>query len=122
MSVCTLPVLSNILEVNLSMQVSDYFEEIFDKQQGGFHKGYIPVDTRRKLNVHKTFRRRPGRLLNVLCTFNLRPASTGIVTNNICQNVKKWKSSVDKGKVFGAMLTVYTLLQNVMDIVLVSQF
>ena len=43
------------------MQVSDYFEEIFDKQQGGFHKGYIPVDTRRKLNVHKTFRRRPGR-------------------------------------------------------------
>ena len=26
----------------------------------------IPVDTRRKLNVHKTFRRRPGRLLNVL--------------------------------------------------------
>ena len=35
-----------------------------------------PVDTRRKLNVHKTFRRRPGRLLNVLCTFNLRPVST----------------------------------------------
>ena len=37
---------------------------------------YIPVDTGRKLNVHKTFRRRPGRLLNVLCTFNLRPGST----------------------------------------------
>ena len=35
----------------------------------------FPVDTGRKLNVHKTFRRRPGRLLNVLCTFNLRPAS-----------------------------------------------
>ena len=32
----------------------------------------FPVDTARKLNVHKTFRRRPGRLLNVLCTFNLR--------------------------------------------------
>ena len=31
-----------------------------------------PVDTARKLNVHKTSRRRPGRLLNVLCTFNLR--------------------------------------------------
>ena len=31
-----------------------------------------PVDIGRKLNVHKTFRRRPGRLLNVLCTFNLR--------------------------------------------------
>ena len=36
-----------------------------------------PVDTVRKLNVHKTFRRCPGRLLNVLCTFNLRPLSTG---------------------------------------------
>ena len=36
-----------------------------------------PIDTGRKLNVHKTFRRRPGRLLNVLCTFNLRPVSTG---------------------------------------------
>ena len=36
-----------------------------------------PVDTGRKLNVHKTFRRCPGRLLNVLCTFNLRPVSTG---------------------------------------------
>ena len=33
-----------------------------------------PVDIGRKLNVHKTFRRR---LLNVLCTFNLRPMSTG---------------------------------------------
>ena len=29
----------------------------------------IPVDTGRKLNVHKAFRRRPGRILNVLCTF-----------------------------------------------------
>ena len=34
-----------------------------------------------KLNVHKTFRRRPGRLLNVLCTFNLRPVSTGKYSN-----------------------------------------
>ena len=39
----------------------------------------LPVDTGRKLSVHKTFRRRPGRLLNVLCTFNLRPVSTGLV-------------------------------------------
>ena len=37
----------------------------------------IQVDTGRKLDVHKTFRRRPWRLLNVLCTFNLRPVSTG---------------------------------------------
>ena len=36
-----------------------------------------PLDTGRKLNVHKMLRRRPGRLLNVLCTFNLRPVSTG---------------------------------------------
>ena len=39
-----------------------------------------PLDTGRKLHVHKTFRRRLGRLgrlLNVLCTFNLRPVSTG---------------------------------------------
>ena len=35
-----------------------------------------PADTGRKLNVHKTFRRRPGRLLNVSSTFNLRPVST----------------------------------------------
>ena len=37
----------------------------------------FPVDTGRKLNVQKIFRRRPGRLLNVFCTFNLRPVSTG---------------------------------------------
>ena len=43
-----------------------------------FHQN-IPVDTGRNLNVHKTFRRRPGCLLNVLCTFNLRPVSTGIL-------------------------------------------
>ena len=38
---------------------------------------YNPIDTGRKLYAHKTFRRRPGPLLNVLCTFNLRPVSTG---------------------------------------------
>ena len=35
-----------------------------------------PVDTGHKLNVHKTFRKRPGSLLNILCTFSLRPVST----------------------------------------------
>ena len=30
----------------------------------------VPVDTGRKFNVHKTFRRRLWRLLNILCTFN----------------------------------------------------
>ena len=38
----------------------------------------VSVETGRKLNVRKTLRRRPGRLLNVLCTFNLRPVSTGV--------------------------------------------
>ena len=41
-----------------------------------------PANTGRKLNVHKTFRRRPGRLLNVLCAFNLRSVSMG-KTNHI---------------------------------------
>ena len=36
-----------------------------------------PVDIGRKLNVRKTFRRRPGRLLNILCTSSLRPVSAG---------------------------------------------
>ena len=36
-----------------------------------------PVDTGQKLKVDKTFRRRPGRLLNDLCTFNVRPVLTG---------------------------------------------
>ena len=36
-----------------------------------------PADTGRKLNVHRTFRRRPRRFLKVLCRFNLRPVSTG---------------------------------------------
>ena len=44
-----------------------------------------PVDTVRKLNEHKTFRRRPGRLLNVLCTFNLRPVSTGKVKETFAE-------------------------------------
>ena len=38
----------------------------------------VPVDTGCKLNVQKTFRKRPGRLLNVLYTFNLRPVSTAV--------------------------------------------
>ena len=33
------------------------------------------LDTRRKLSVHKTFRRSQGRLLNELSLFNLRPVS-----------------------------------------------
>ena len=42
-----------------------------------------PVDRGRNFNVQKTFRRRPGRLLNVLCTFKLRLVSTGKVTDRL---------------------------------------
>ena len=51
----------------------------------------IPVDTGRKLNVHKTFRRRPGRLLKVLCTSNLRAVYWGkhIVLINIAEYLRK---------------------------------
>ena len=35
-----------------------------------------PRRCRTLIEVHKSFRRRPGRVLNVLCTFNLRPVST----------------------------------------------
>ena len=38
-----------------------------------------PLDTGRKLNVHKMFIRRPGRLLNVLCTFSLHPVPRGYI-------------------------------------------
>ena len=47
------------------------------KKSSKIGQGQDPVDTENKLNVHKTFRRRPGRLLNVLCTFKLRRVSTG---------------------------------------------
>ena len=40
---------------------------------------YYPIATWRKLNVRKTFRRCPRRLLNFFCTFNLRPLSTRII-------------------------------------------
>ena len=53
-----------------------------------FYKDYIactfPVDTGRKLNVHKTFRRRPGCLLNVLCAFKLHPVSARLAL--LCNN------------------------------------
>ena len=42
---------------------------------------FFPADTGRKLNVHKTFRRLPGRLLNVLCTFNLRLCAYRVIND-----------------------------------------
>ena len=56
----------------------DFFECPFSqKYENVTKKQPNPVDTGRKLNVHKTFKRRPGRLLNVLCAFSLCPVSTG---------------------------------------------
>ena len=58
----------------------------------------FPVGTRRKLNVHKTFRRLRGRLLNVLCTFNLRPVSTGMLLPKSKVNVRCPKRTLDAAK------------------------
>ena len=92
---------------------------------------YHPVDTGRKLNVQKTFRKRPGRLLNVLCTFNLRPVSTGqihlnrtrfqlnqpqkMITQKLCssKNVIYFGSrylSVDSTKTLRSYMKVLTIL------------
>ena len=48
-----------------------------------------PVDTGRKLNVHKALRRRPGRLLKVLCTFNLGPVSTRQMFRGVFKTLSK---------------------------------
>ena len=39
----------------------------------------FPVETGHKLNLQNTLRRRPGRLMSDLCTFNLRSVSTGLL-------------------------------------------
>ena len=36
------------------------------------------MDTGRKWKIRKMFRRRPGHLLNILCTFNVRSVSSGL--------------------------------------------
>ena len=41
-------------------------------------KIYVPLDPVHKVNVHKTSRTRPRRLLNVLCTFSVRFMSKGM--------------------------------------------
>ena len=49
------------------------------------------LGTGSKLNLHKKFSSHPGRLLNVLCTFNVRSVSMG----RILRGSVKYKSSVD---------------------------
>ena len=58
-----------------------------------------PLGTGRKFNVHKTFRRGPGRILNVLGTFSLCPVSRG-------KQVRSWQhsSSLMNGKIFAKRL------------------
>ena len=47
-----------------------------------------------KLNVHKTFRRRPGRVLHISCTFNLRPVSRGNIFIRYMTNVLKSRKKI----------------------------
>ena len=93
---------------------------VFSKQwiiRNYFHREFhyrvlnesFPVDTGRKLNVHKTFRRRPGRLLKVLCTFNLRPVSTGLIKVRFFKTEKKRPDCVNlwvKFLIYNAVLKV----------------
>ena len=57
------------------------YEELLDDFNYTYRKGNsfddAPLDTGRQSNLHIIFRRCPGRLLNVLCTFNLCPVSRG---------------------------------------------
>ena len=48
-----------------------------DQEMSGSQDAERKLDAGRKLDVHKTLRRRPGRLQNVLHTFSLRPAPKG---------------------------------------------
>ena len=41
------------------------------------------ADTGRKLSIYKAYRIRPGRLLNILCTFNLRSVSTECICGQL---------------------------------------
>ena len=59
----------SVIDINIRISIFQFDNTVINKHNA--------VDTGRKLNVHKTFRRRPGRLLDILCTFNLRAVSTG---------------------------------------------
>ena len=65
----------------LSLRVESIFVTSLASFQLELHYKFsflsTPLDTGRKLNVHKTFRRRPGHLLNVLCPFSLDPVPMG---------------------------------------------
>ena len=64
-----------------------------------------PVYTGSKLNVHKTFRRRPGRPLNVLCTFNY--VSTGWISFPSYKTLQKLNFFV--GTSFSFLLEIFVM-------------
>ena len=66
-----------------------------------------PVDTGRKLNVHKTSSERLMYVLNVLFTFNLCPVSTGEADLKKALLIKKaCTSSLTKFSVFPFLITM----------------
>ena len=71
-----------------------------------FNYFLYPLDTWRKGNVHKTFRNRPGRLLNILITFNLRPVSRRYSMGN----AKVWKRLLKRSDVKDVILRFLLLL------------
>ena len=97
LSVISINLQSNFIEITLRHQCSPVnllhvFRTPFRKNTSGcllLHDWFsyknsrkikvlsLSLDTRRNLNVRKTFRRHPGSLLNILCTFNLLPVSKG---------------------------------------------
>ena len=68
-------------KVNVYMGYAVYMKYLIYSTQGTktTTSRFFPVDTGSKLNVHKTFRRRPGCPLNLFCTFILHPVSTGLL-------------------------------------------
>ena len=65
-------ILNGLIVYKLSTQMKKFIET--DKP-GKSKSSHLSLDTGRKLNVRKTFRRRLGRLLDVLYTFNLSRVS-----------------------------------------------
>ena len=68
-----------------NLQYTDKAFDNFKNQQQKFfdmsnyvYSESVPTDTGQKFNAHKTLRRPPRSLLDVLFTFNLRPVSAGI--------------------------------------------
>ena len=76
------------LSMRIHPKICRNFTQWFKKGRSWSIVVTYPADTERKLKVHKTFRRLPGCLLNVLCTFSLRPVSTRQLSSvsRLCSN------------------------------------